>query len=266
MVLYGKNIQKKNYQLLLLTKTDREKRPFLFVVNHQSTTATKVVKSFQKSAISKKKIQIIHLSVSPIELRPSSMQTGLHVPNLLICREKYVLSFCLKCRLGSRGNSFAHETCGWKFKRVILTIIILPASAKLKEGYTDFSAVHPFIHLLVYLRMESCPLCILHNTCWIHFIFMHLINQLLIECCKFYIFLHFFRFVTLILIALFSLRMKEIWYESMVLIIMEQRRVFWKCKHSSCCSSYWFVFSYRTFSVRAEDVQLITSISLLTAT
>ena len=39
-------------------------------------------------------------------------------------------------------------------------------------------SIHPSVCLSICLGMELCSLCIFHNTCQIHFIFTHLINQL----------------------------------------------------------------------------------------
>ena len=50
-------------------------------------------------------------------------------------------------------------------------------STKLKGVYW-FHLVHLSVCPLVRLWTESCPLCIFHNTCWIHFIFTHLIKQI----------------------------------------------------------------------------------------
>ena len=50
-----------------------------------------------------------------------------------------------------------------------------PASTKLKGGYTSFT-------LSVRLWTEKCPLCVFNNTRWIHYIFVHLIKQLLKVC------------------------------------------------------------------------------------
>ena len=45
-----------------------------------------------------------------------------------------------------------------------------------------FHLACPSIHLSVCLLTESCVLCILHNTCWISFIFIGLIKQLQKAC------------------------------------------------------------------------------------
>ena len=59
---------------------------------------------------------------------------------------------------------------------------ILPASTKLKGGILVTPC--PFVRLWT----ASCPLCIFHNTCWIYFIFAHLIKQLkfwqIIQICN----------------------------------------------------------------------------------
>ena len=60
-----------------------------------------------------------------------------------------------------------------------LTIILPPASTKLKGGYTGITlSVCPSVRLWT----ESCPLCIFNNTHRIHFIFAHLIKQLQKVC------------------------------------------------------------------------------------
>ena len=62
-------------------------------------------------------------------------------------------------------------------------IIIPPASTKLKGGYTGFtSSVRPSVCPSVHLWTKPCPLCIVHNTSRIHFIFAHLIKQLQKVC------------------------------------------------------------------------------------
>ena len=76
---------------------------------------------------------------------------------------------------------------------VFIQIIIPSTSTKLKGGYTGFTlsvcpSVHPSVRPSVCLWTESCLLCIFNNSCWIHFIFAHLIKQAASEgvlCVKF---------------------------------------------------------------------------------
>ena len=49
---------------------------------------------------------------------------------------------------------------------------------KIEGGYTGFTlSVCPSICPSICLSVHLCLLCIFHNTCWIHFIFTHLIKQ-----------------------------------------------------------------------------------------
>ena len=60
-----------------------------------------------------------------------------------------------------------------------ISLIIPPASTKLKGGYTGITlSVCPSVRLWT----ELCPLCIFNNTHRIHFIFAHLIKQLQKVC------------------------------------------------------------------------------------
>ena len=61
-----------------------------------------------------------------------------------------------------------------------------PRFNEVEGGVYWFHVVRPSVRLSVRpsvrLWTESCPLCIFHNTCRIHFIFTHLINQLQKVC------------------------------------------------------------------------------------
>ena len=57
-----------------------------------------------------------------------------------------------------------------------------PCFNKVERGVYWFHLVHLSVRLSIRLWMESCPLCILHNTSWIHFIFTHLIKKLQKVC------------------------------------------------------------------------------------
>ena len=53
---------------------------------------------------------------------------------------------------------------------------------EVERGAYWFHIVCPSVHLSIHLWTKSCPLCIFHNTSWIHFIFAHLIKQLQKVC------------------------------------------------------------------------------------
>ena len=54
-----------------------------------------------------------------------------------------------------------------------------PPFNKVERGVYWFHVIRPSVRLWT----KSCPLCIFHNTCRIHFIFAHLIEQLQKLCC-----------------------------------------------------------------------------------
>ena len=127
-----------------------------------------------------------------------------------------------------------------------LHLIIPPASMKLKGGMLVSPC--PFVRLSICLWMESCPLCIFNNTCWIHLIFIHLIKQHQKVCCelrfwqnyKIWIFGNFLDLQVSLCPFLFMIQ-----YHSMVWVIMGGGGgggVFSECRRSSCSSFWWSVY------------------------
>ena len=103
-----------------------------------------------------------------------------------------------------------------------------PHFNEVEEGEYWFHLVCPSVCLSVCLWTEWCPLCIFHNTSWIHFIFTHLINQVcrvlrFLKNSKIRIFGNFFNIFTLTLSCV-----HVIW---MLKLIPEL---------SFCISDFWF--------------------------
>ena len=69
------------------------------------------------------------------------------------------------------------------YKNVLLFCFYTPCFNKVERGEYWFHVVHLSVRPSVLLWTESCPLCNLHNTGRIHFIFTHLGKQLQ-EMCR----------------------------------------------------------------------------------
>ena len=86
--------------------------------------------------------------------------------------KRTLLAACLK-----------HSMCLSGYDRLLMGQYVLyplpyPLPTKLR-GCTDFTySLRLSVRPSVCVQTKSCPLCIFHNTCRIHFIFTHLIKQL----------------------------------------------------------------------------------------
>ena len=185
------------------------------------------------------------MPVNLIELWPNGMQTGLHIPKCLICRETYVLLLYLKHRLGSQGNSLAHETCACKFKRMILTLIIPPAAA-----YSIHPSLQASVSPSIYPSEDEfvSAMCLPQYLSDPHHIYASYLVTPKSVACLFICKIPKFRFLAFLFLTcncdfvLFWHGMRGNQYDSMLLIIMGQWSIFWECKHSSCSGFYWFIF------------------------
>ena len=79
----------------------------------------------------------------------------------------------------SRGIALVVMVLGWfndfkEFSLISSTFLNFPESYPACAS----SMAEPPVRVSDRLGTESCPLCVFHNTSWMHFIFTHFINQL----------------------------------------------------------------------------------------
>ena len=106
----------------------------------------------------------------------------------------------------------------------------VPTSTTWKGGI--LVSLRPSGHLWI----ESCLLCIFHDTCWIH---LYILSSNFRRCAMCWIFGSFLNL--LLWLCLVWLGMEGIWYVLIVWVIMGWQVVLVECRHYSCSSFPWSV-------------------------
>ena len=139
-------------------------------------------------------------------------------------------------------------------------LIIIPPAQKVVGGYTGFT---PSVRLSIRPSGIPCPLCSAYSFGWIHFIFIHLIEQLQ-KVCRMLRFLqnikicnlcNFFKICNYDFVFFWF----GIWCESLVWFIMGRQGV---SQNACSCSSYYYywlmmVWHWSTFIEVTEIMRMI---------
>ena len=143
---------------------------------------------------------------------------------------------------------------GWGYTaQYSVEFIIRPAGTKLKGGI--LVSRHPSVPLSVCPCV--CPSicgqnCVCSVSCAIlagSILYLHILSGNFRWCVTYNVFSKILKLVFLQIywICKFVLFWLGIWYESTIWVIMGYRRVFSKCRHSSCCS--WSILMFRFSSM-----------------
>ena len=92
-------------------------------------------------------------------------------------KKMYLLMSCAKCQPFCLGLNvlILNQPLDVIVTFIWLHIYYIPCFNEVEKGVYWFHLVRLSIYPSVCLWTESCLLCIFNNTCWIHFIFTHLI-------------------------------------------------------------------------------------------